>query len=255
MGYRIKRTIAAIFFCGIVAVSGSLKAQDWDYSFEPYGHFASIDGDVGIGRVSGVAVDIDFSDVLDVLEFGFMAHFEGHHRSGWGFALDYNFIDLGDDLSGPRGGVISTDVEQTVFEALAVKRMRRGSAQLDYLAGFRIWDNTVTAVVDPAVLPGSTNFSGGESWFDLVVGVRWSAPVSDRVRLTLRGDIGGLGLESDFTSTLMGGVHVSLSPSIYLDLQYKSTLVDFESGDTGESGYFKYDTVTHGPLLGLAFKF
>jgi hypothetical protein len=31
--------------------------------------------------------------------------------------------------------------------------------------------------------------------------------------------------------------------------------VDYETGTAGQAGFFKYDTTTHGPIIGLIFKF
>ena len=72
----------------------------------------------------------------------------------------------------------------------------------------------------------------------------------------MRGDIGGFGLESDFTSSLAAGELFKMSDNWMLDLQYKATWVDYENDKTpGQPGYFAYDTVTHGPLIGFIYKF
>ncbi len=46
-----------------------------------------------------------------------------------------------------------------------------------------------------------------------------------------------------------------MGKSIELDLQYKALAVDYETGTPGQKGYFMYDTITHGPIIGLVFKF
>ena len=38
-------------------------------------------------------------------------------------------------------------------------------------------------------------------------------------------------------------------------MQYKATWVDYENGTPGQAGYFAYDTVTYGPLMGVIFNF
>jgi hypothetical protein len=40
-----------------------------------------------------------------------------------------------------------------------------------------------------------------------------------------------------------------------LDLKYKATWVDYDEGQQGQVDYFAYDTVTHGVVIGLMFKF
>jgi hypothetical protein len=67
--------------------------------------------------------------------------------------------------------------------------------------------------------------------------------------------VGGFGLEADFTASISGGFRYKLTEALLLDMLYKATWVDYESGTKGEPGYFSYDTVTHGPLLGLIYKF
>ncbi len=169
--------------------------------------------------------------------------------------LDYGFMELSAEISGPLGGVLDAKVRQGVLEALLVRRVSSGNGHIDYLAGIRWWDNDIDVTVDPAVLPGTPSSSVEEDWVDMVIGVRWTNLLDDRWRLNLRGDVGDLGLESDFTSALAVGFHYQMTQSMDLDLQYKATWVDFESGTPGQPGYFKYDTVTHGPIIGVVFNF
>lgn len=239
----------------LLAVSTSADAQDWTYSLEPYVLASSIEGDASIGRATGVEVDVDMSDILEVLDIGFMGHFEAHHRNGWGVALDYGFMNLSADISGARGGVVDAKVHQGVLEAMLIRQSQSGNGHLEYLAGIRWWDNDIDVDIDPAILPGTANLEVEEDWVDLVLGVRWSNPINDKWTLKLRGDVGGFGIESDFTSAVSAGFHYNMTQSIDLDLQYKATWVDFESGTPGQPGYFQYDTVTHGPIIGVIFNF
>ena len=228
-------------------------AQDWTFQVEPYMLASSIEGDTSIGRVSGVAVDVDFSDILEVLEIGLMGRFEAQHSSGWGVMLDYGFMDLKDDLSTARGGVVEAKLRQGVFEALVSRRREWGNGHIDYLAGIRWWDNDIDVTIDPAILPGSTTLSVEEDWVDLVVGARWTNSLNDRWTFNLRGDVGGFGVQADFTAGIAAGFHYQLTDGIDLDLQYRALWVDFEDGTPGQPGHFAYDTVTHGPIAGFVF--
>ena len=107
----------------IMFFSTASYAKDWSYEFEPYALISSIDGEAGVGRVSGADVAVDFDAILETLEFAFMGHFEAHHKSGWGASLDYGFMNLGESISGPLGGVTDVDVHQGVLEALALYRV------------------------------------------------------------------------------------------------------------------------------------
>jgi hypothetical protein len=89
----------------------------------------------------------------------------------------------------------------------------------------------------------------------LVVGARWTTPINEDWNFSLLGTVGGFGLESDLTASGAIGVKYVINDLLDLDLQYKATWADYESGTKGTAGYFAYDTVTYGPIIGLNFKF
>ena len=244
-------TLAAV----LLIATTPAQAENWTFSIEPYLLAANIEGDAGMGRVNGVPVDVPFSQILETLDIGAMIHFEAHSANGWGFILDYGFMDLSDDIFGERGGIVDARVRQGTLEALLVKQSRNPSSGLEYFAGFRWWDNKLSVAIDPAILPGDIVRKINASWIDLVVGARWTRPLNDRWNLLVKGDVGGFGVESDFTSSLAVGAVYSFSDRYALDLQYKALWVDYEDGTSGQPGFFSYDTVTHGPIVGFQFNF
>ncbi len=248
-----KILLSALAAGTLALAANPANADAWSYQIEPYLLGVTIDGDAGIGRVTGVDVDVNTSDILDNLDLVGMVHFEARHESGWGVAVDYAFMDLSDDVTGPRGGVLGAELRQGVFEALLVKGTRSGDEQLDYFAGLRWWDNDVDVTIDPVILPGTVASSVEEDWVDLVIGVRWINPISEKWSFQLKGDIGGIG--SDFTTGGVVGFRWRFGKSTELDLHYKALYVDYETGTPGQPGYFKYDTTTHGPVIGLVFHF
>ncbi len=230
-------------------------ADDWTFSVEPYVLAANIAGDASIGRVTGVEVDVDFSDIVEKLNMAAMIHFEAHSGNGWGFAFDYGFMELSDDIFGERGGVVDARVRQGTLEGLLIRQSQNEASGLEYFAGFRWWDNDVDVVLVPAMLPAPLERKVDASWVDLLVGARWTRDLSERWQMQLRGDVGGFGIESDFTSALSATFLYRFSERFSLDLQYKALWVDYEDGKSGQSGYFSYDTVTHGPIVGLKIEF
>lgn len=246
----------AIVIAAILMISSpKSQAQDWTFSIEPYLLAANIEGDAGMGRINGAPVDVPFSQILETLDMGAMLHFEAHSANGWGFSLDYAFMDLSDDIFGERGGILDARVRQGTLEGLLIKQSRNTSSGLEYFAGFRWWDNKVGVVVSPAILPGDIVRNVDASWIDLVVGARWTRPLNERWKLQVKGDVGGFGVESDFTSSLAVAAVYSFSDRYALDMQYKAIWVDFEDGSPGQPGFFSYDTVTHGPIIGFQFNF
>lgn len=231
-------------------------AGDWSFEIEPYALISTIDGDASLGRINGAQVDVKFDDILENLDMAAMLHFEAHHKNGWGVALDYGFMDLGADITGPLGGVTDVGVRQGVLEALLVRRKKIENGHLDYLFGIRWWDNDLDLDVDSAILPGTRSTRIDEDWVDVVVGMRMQKNINSKWAWQMRGDLGGFGLESDFTAVAAAGARYKMTKNWELDLQYKATWVDYENDKAkGQPGYFAYDTVTHGPLIGFNYKF
>jgi hypothetical protein len=100
---------------------------------------------------------------------------------------------------------------------------------------------------------GSTVVGNTADWVDPVVGVRWIPQISDSCHVILKGDIGGFGIASDFTWNLQGGFVWDATDYLSLVFQYRAVSVDYSTGTVGTPERFAYDTITHGPLLGLAF--
>lgn len=256
MRVNLKGLLSLFAITTAVCFTPMASANGWSFEIEPYAMATSIDGDASVGRVTGADVDVDFDAILENLELAAMVHFEAQHESGWGVILDYGFMDLAADISSARGGVIDAEVHQGVFEALVSKRFQvDGDQHVDLTAGIRWWDNDIDVVVDPAVLPGTFVFDVEEDWVDVVIGARWVKPMNDAWSLHVQADVGGFGLESDFTASAALGVSYRFSDRYALDMRYKGTWVDYESGSRGTANQFGYDTLTHGPIIGLIVNF
>ena len=230
------------------------QASEWNYEIEPYLMATSIDGDASMGRVTGIDLSVDMKRIMESLDMAAMVHFEALNDSGWGVILDYGFMDLSDDVSGARGGVVDASLRQGVFEGMLFKRQALTNGTLDYFGGVRWWDNDIEVEIDPAVLPGAIGTKIKEDWVDLVVGLRWRHQLNENWQLNISGDIGGFGIDADLTSSVSLGAIFNINDRFSLDMRYKGTLVDYETGTRGVKGYYEYDTITHGPLLGLIIK-
>jgi hypothetical protein len=240
----------------IALLSNTVKADDWTFQLEPYVMATNISGDAVIGRISGAPIDVDFNTILENLEMAAMLHFEAHHKSGWGLAMDYAFMDLGHKKSNERDGVLNAKIRQGVLEALGLYRVKYRNSSLDYFAGVRWWDNDLSLTLDPAFTTGSTDVNVKEDWLDAVVGVRVITELNNRWNFMARADLGGFDLSADFTSTVESGVTYKINQLITIDMKYKATWVDYDNEkNVGGVGNYQYDTITHGPVLGLNFTF
>lgn len=233
------------------------NAKDWSFELEPYLMVTSIEGDASIGRVSGTPIDVDFSTILDNLDMAAMLHFEAHHKSGWGLAMDYSFMDLSQKKSSSLDGFLNVGIRQGVLETLGLYRIKYNSGTtIDYFAGIRWWDNDLELTLDPAITTGSQNIKVKEDWIDVVAGMRIKTKIAKNWHVMARADIGGFGLSADFTSTVEAGATYRISKLMTLDMKYKASWIDYDNEkNVGGVDNYQYDTVTHGPVLGLVFNF
>ena len=226
-----------------------VTASPWSFELEPYLLISSMSGTTKLGRSPTLEIDMNFGDILEKLDMGAMVHFEAHHANAWGLWLDYGFMDLSSDLTGPIGGVTDAGIRQGVLEAFGMYRQEISSGYIDYLGGIRWWDNDID--VSHSILPLAVNVE--EDWVDLVVGARWTTPINESWNFSVTGTVGGIG--SDLSLSGAVGVKYVISDLLELDLQYKALWADYESGTRGQQGYFAYDVTTYGPIVGLNFKF
>lgn len=89
----------------------------WEFTVTPYFWGAGMDGDATVKGVES-SVDLSFSDILDDLDFGAMAHLEARNGK-WGFFLDPSYIKLSTDGdAGPFNADVETEMILVEFGAL-----------------------------------------------------------------------------------------------------------------------------------------
>lgn len=229
-------------------------ADEWDFVLAPYAQVPYISGDASLGRIEDAKVDIDPSDILDNLKIGAMLQAEVHHKSGFGLVLNYAFMDLEDAASGPRGFTnFDAEIFQGVFESFLSYRIEREAGLIDFYAGARYWDIDLEMSADNAL--GSIDYDREEDWLDPVMGMRVKRDISEKWDFLLVGDVGGFAGESNNTFSAMAGLLYSITQNTSLALTYKAIWVDYSHGSIGEPDRFKYNTVSHAPLLGVVMKF
>jgi hypothetical protein len=225
----------------------SAKEKNWDFQLAPlYLWMVNMDGEMGIGPID-TGVTVDFGTLFDNLETIFTVHFEGVHRSNWGFLLDISYLDISASQS---GGPLALNIDFTTIlaEAGGYYRFSRDQHAFDVLAGIRYtkMEPEITFTTPP--LP---KFDKTEDWVDPIVGVRYVYNFTDKWLLNLRGDIGGFGAGCDFTWNAIG--FVQWQPWKYAGIfaGYRALDQDYETGSGADR--FKYDMRLHGPVLAVNF--
>lgn len=245
---RVLTVCLILMFVHVCSVSAE---DEWEFIIAPYGLFPTITGDASVGIVEGADIDVGADDIFNNLELGGMMQAEAHHKSGFGIILAYNFMDLEGESSDPNGNELyDADVYQGIFEGYGVYRYDTSLGPVEGYGGIRWWSMDIDFS-----LRGTKITDNDADWIDPVIGIRWRPQLSKRWSLIFRGDLGGFGVGSDFTWNLQGGIAWSATEYMSVVAEYRAISVDYSDGPVGSRDRFAYDTVTHGPVLGLAFRF
>ena len=224
--------------------------KDWEIILAPYALFANIVGESAIGQAGSADVDVDFSDILEVLETGAMGHVEA--RIGrWGLMTDFAYMKLADDINTPGGRVVDAEVEQLELETYLFYRFPMERGWVDAYAGVRYWNIGLDVELTGPLTTISSDRR--EEWVDPVVGGRFSFSLAEDWSLGMRADIGGFGANSDFSWNVLGTVGWKVTDWFTLAAGYRALGVDYDNDESGR-GFFSYETITHGPLLGFVFR-
>ena len=229
-----------------------VETKAWSFELEPYLMMTNIDGDSKFGRLPTSELNVDFGTILENLDMAAMVHAEAHHQSGWGLWIDYGFMDLSNDIE-PVDRITSLQVRQGVLEVAGLYRQMLSSGYVEYLAGVRWWDNDYHLNYNFPQLQAAGTIDKQVDWVDGFVGARYTYILNENWKFRVRGDIGTGG--ADFTAAASAGVLYTINDLMEVDVNYKATWVDYEEGTEGQRDYFVYDTVTHGLIIGLIFKF
>jgi hypothetical protein len=228
-----------------------VETKAWSFELEPYMMVTNIYGTSTLSVLPTSDVDVDFKNILDNLDMALMVHVEAHHQSGWGMWIDYGFMDLSNGVE-DYPAVTSVSARQGVLEVMGLYRQTLSSGYIEYLAGIRWWDNDLG--LDVVLNNQSYSRVKKVDWVDAVVGFRYTHILNENWKFRMHGDIGGGG--ADITYAATAGVIYTINDLMDVDVKYKATWVDYEEGTPVIGGeYFSYDTVTHGVVLGLNFKF
>ena len=226
--------------------------DSWEFRLTPYGWLTAIDGTSGPEGFPS-EIDAGFSDVLDVLEMAAALQFEAR-RGRWGFMADAFYAELGlsGTLPGPLQTNVDVDFEQFLGEFVVFYRVSETPESfVDLYAGIRHMSLTLDleATTTGTLLPIGGTRSGDADWTDPIIGVRSQWEINDRWYLAAKGDIGGFGVDSDFTWNIQGSVGYRFNDSVSLEVGYRYFDTDYSGGG------FTYDVAQSGALIGLNFEF
>lgn len=235
-------------FAAALLAAMPLQAGEWRHEVAPYLWGAALDGTSGVGNVTA-DVDVSFGDVLDNLEMAFMGMYRAS-RDRFSITTDLLYVGLGATERGP-GGALEADIDIDQL-ALEVNAGYEVIERLTLFGGLR-YNDLSAEVRARGPLGNVVGAEGDESWIDPLVGAHYTIPITETWSATLRGDIGGFGVGSDFAWQGVATFRWQITPRVGTALAYRYMAMDYEDG-SGRSR-FKYDMSMSGPALGLVFTF
>ncbi|MEW9835964.1 hypothetical protein [Mesorhizobium marinum] len=231
-------------------------ASGWTFSIDPiYGWIPGFKGDVSVFG-NDAHIDVTTLDILDNLG-PFLRALDGYYmgsgewRSGR-YGLGYDIVHF--SVSGTRdfGNRILTGSADLGFSLTMAtltgnyRAFESAKAYADIVAGVRY--TKVNIDLDLTVGPIPAAASGGDDWFDPVLGIRGRYDFADHWYVkgqALGGALGG----SDYLYDLSGLVGYSWSNGVEAYAGWRAAHTSYDKDD------FTWDVTMTGPMLGLSYNF
>jgi len=218
--------------------------QGWHFAISPYLWFAGVHGTVG-ARGHEASVHVSFRDIFSYFNIGLMFAVEPRYNRIV-MPFDFMWMKLSDDKALPFE-VGPTSVKAKVNQVMLAQKIGyrvidSEKFKVDGLVGFRYWHMGTTLTLQPQVANG---FYESANWVDVVAGARFQAMLSPKLVLTVLGDAGGGGANSDYQVAGLLGWRFK---KFELQGGWRYLAVNYRPG--GSAGFI-YDMTTSGLIFGV----
>ncbi|MGB5190975.1 hypothetical protein [Robiginitalea sp.] len=250
--------VLSFFICANVTAqedaTSMQKGNKWEFLVEPYLLLPNMNGEVGIGNLPNAEADANIGDIFSNLKFGFMLNAEATNGT-WAVASDFIYMDLGADVLERRlitGGEVGAT--QIAWEGSGFRRL---NPWLEVGLGAMI--NTVSADLDLTITQiiggeeSNVSASSSNTWFEPMLIARVRNKPEAKFIYTVRGEIGGFGIGSDFAWQLQAYAGYRFTKLFQMTAGYRVISLDYETGSGQDR--FLYDVTTSGPVISFGFNF
>jgi hypothetical protein len=225
--------------------SPATNDDGWHFGVTPYLWFASANGTIGaLGREA--SVNASFGDIFSKFNIGLMGVFEARKKRLI-LNTDFMWLKLSDDSALPINeiGVQSIKAKATqviLTPKVAYRVVDQQKVKVDGTLGVRYWHLSNDLTLQPQIANG---ISDSANWVDVVAGARIQVPLSHKALVTVLGDAGAGGANSDYQVAGLFGYKfkekfVFQGGWRYLSVNYRP------SGNS-----FIYDMGMNGPIIGV----
>lgn len=223
-----------------------LAAEEHDQSIRceitPYLWAATIDGTLAVGGDESPPINSGYNFFsLDNLDGVASATFTARGRQ-WGFLFDFLYVAYEDTLLAGTPLQVKPRLEGRILEYTATYKPASVD-DLQVIGGIRQQDIDVELVILNRTPQASV------TWFDPFIGVIYSPAVADKLFLSLRGDIGGFGIESDRAINAEAMLRYQFGDTFSFKFGYRYLKVEFKDNP------LVYDVSLDGFLFGLGIRF
>ena len=216
------------------------NAKSTQYEVTPYLWAASLSGTTASGGEESPPIDSDYSFFsLDNLDGVASATFSAQGKQ-WGFLFDYLYVAFEDSFLDGSRVQTTTRLEGRITE-FAGTYTPESLQYLNVVAGIRHQDIDVELSILNKFSQSSVD------WFDPFVGVIYAHPLTNRLYVSLRGDVGGG--KSDLAVNAEAMFRYKFNKTISARFGYRYLKVQFKETD------FIYDLSVEGILLGMGIRF
>jgi hypothetical protein len=171
----------------------------WHVSISPYLWLPGLHGTIG-ARGHDASVHASFSDIFSNFSFALMGALEPRYNRIV-MPLDFMWIKLSNDKALPFDvGATSVKVKvnlDVLSQKIGYRVIDVEKFKVDAVAGFRYWHVGTTVDLVSSILTNKNSY-GSADWVDAVGGARIQAVLSPKLVLTIAGDAGGGGANSDY---------------------------------------------------------
>jgi hypothetical protein len=236
----------------LIIIAGSLlwlsnlgaeeHARSIQYEITPYLWAATINGTAAIGGDEAPPIDSGYSFFsLDNLDGVASATFSARGQR-WGFLFDYLYVAYEDTLLAETLLQVKPRLEGRILEYAATYQPGT-SNDWQVVAGIRQQDIDVELQFLNRIPQASV------TWLDPFIGVIYSPALTDKLYLSLRGDVGGFGIESDRALNAEAMLRYQFGDTFSFKFGYRYLKVDFKDN------ILVYDVSLDGFLFGLGIRF
>lgn len=225
------------------------EVKDWSFTASPYFWGASLSGKTSQFGLPIVKIDSSFSDILENLDFAFMAAAEFRYER-FSVIGDFMYTKISSDADTPFG-VLAKEVDvqsETVAGLLGAGYAIIDGPQghLDVVGGIRVWSVDTTISFNGGFLDGRER-SDGATWVDGMAGLRGKYMITPEWFVSGWGLVGTGGADIDWD--VAANIGYQINDTFSAVAGYRALGVDYRKDG------FVFDTVQQGPILGLTVKF